>query len=172
MPNYICQTCGTQYAESSQPPERCPVCEDERQYVGLVGQKWTTMEELRKTHRLSLRAKEAGPIGLGIDPKFGNGQRALFLRTPEGNILWDCISLIDEAVVEAFRAMGGLKAIAISHPHYYTSMVDCQLRGLVCFRSKFHLVHGNGSQRWSEEACPDRRSCGSQKGHLPGSWQN
>lgn len=124
MPNFTCQTCGTQYADSSQPPEHCPICEDERRYVGLAGQKWTTMEELRKTHRLSLRFKEPYLIGLGIEPHFGIGQRALFLKTPEGNILWDCISLVDEAMVEALKAMGGLKAIAISHSHYYTSMVN------------------------------------------------
>src|SRR5262249_12209033 len=52
------------------------------------------------------------------------GQRALLLRTPAGNVLWDCVSLIDEAMVEIINALGGLKAIAISHPHYYTTMVD------------------------------------------------
>ena len=124
MPNYICQTCGTQYAESSHLPERCLICEDERQYVKPSGQSWTTLAALRKSHRNSLRFEEPGLIGIGTDPHFGIGQRALFLKTPEGNILWDCVPLIDEAVVEAFRAMGGIQAIAISHPHYYSSMVE------------------------------------------------
>src|SRR5262249_31451149 len=68
--------------------------------------------------------EEPGLIGLGIDPQFAIGQRALFLRTPAGNVLWDCLSLLDEAVVEALRALGGISAIAISHPHYYSSMVE------------------------------------------------
>jgi rubrerythrin len=38
MPNYVCTTCGVQYAESHAPPASCPVCEDERQYVGWGGQ--------------------------------------------------------------------------------------------------------------------------------------
>ena len=42
--------------------------------------------------------------------------------TPHGNVLWDCISLIDEATVEIIKGLGGLAAIAISHPHFYTSM--------------------------------------------------
>ena len=46
MPAYICLTCGVQYAPSERPPERCPICEDERQYVGWQGQQWTTLEEL------------------------------------------------------------------------------------------------------------------------------
>jgi hypothetical protein len=62
--------------------------------------------------------------GIGIDPHFGIGQRALFLRTPKANILWDCLPLLVEAVVEAMKALGGIAAIAISHPHYYSSMVD------------------------------------------------
>jgi hypothetical protein len=41
-----------------------------------------------------------------------------------GNILWDCIALIDDATVDLVRALGGLNAIAISHPHYYTRMQD------------------------------------------------
>jgi glyoxylase-like metal-dependent hydrolase (beta-lactamase superfamily II) len=31
---------------------------------------------------------------------------------------------LDEALIEMIQAMGGLSAIVISHPHYYTTMVD------------------------------------------------
>jgi hypothetical protein len=57
-------------------------------------------------------------------PHFAIGQRALLIRHPRGNVLWDCISLLDGATVEIVKALGGLRAIAISHPHYYTTMVD------------------------------------------------
>jgi len=57
-------------------------------------------------------------------PQFGIGQRALLVRTSQGNILWDCVSLINPDTVELIRALGGISAIAISHPHYYTSMVE------------------------------------------------
>jgi glyoxylase-like metal-dependent hydrolase (beta-lactamase superfamily II) len=124
MPHFICTTCGTQYAESGQPPGACPICEEPRQYVKKTGQQWTTLERLRLTNRNSIRFKEPGLIGIGIDPHFAIGQRALFLRTPRTNLLWDCLPLLDEAVVEAIRALGGLSAIAISHPHYYSSMVE------------------------------------------------
>jgi hypothetical protein len=79
---------------------------------------------LRLTNRNSIKFKEPGLIGVGIEPHFAIGQRALFLRTPKGNVLWDCIPLLDEAVTEAIKAMGGIAAIAISHPHYYANMVD------------------------------------------------
>jgi glyoxylase-like metal-dependent hydrolase (beta-lactamase superfamily II) len=124
MPSFICTTCGTQHAESEQSPPACTVCQDERQYVKKTGQQWTTLEKLRLTNRNSIKFKEPGLIGIGIEPHFAIGQRALFLRSPSGNILWDCLPLIDQAVVECFQALGGISAIAISHPHYYSSMVE------------------------------------------------
>lgn len=124
MPNFICTTCGTQFAESPDAPESCAICNDPRQYVKATGQRWTTADDLRQTHRTSIKFKEPGLISLGIEPQFAIGQRALFLRTPQGNVLWDCISLLDNALIETLTAMGGLSAIAISHPHYYSNMVD------------------------------------------------
>jgi len=38
MTAFICETCGTQFAESAGPPVACPICLDERQYVGHRGQ--------------------------------------------------------------------------------------------------------------------------------------
>src|SRR5512144_1229627 len=124
MPNFICTTCGTQYADSDQPPAACTICQDERQYVKATGQQWTTLDKLRLTNRNSLKFKEPGLIGVGIEPHFAIGQRALFLRTPKANVLWDCLPLLDPAVVEAIKALGGISAIAVSHPHYYSSMAE------------------------------------------------
>jgi glyoxylase-like metal-dependent hydrolase (beta-lactamase superfamily II) len=124
MPNFICTTCGTQHAESVQPPSICAICEDDRQYVKVAGQQWTTLDKLRLTNRNSIRSEERGLTGIGVEPQFAIGQRALFVRTPKGNILWDCVPLLDPAVVEMVKALGGISAIAISHPHYYSSMVE------------------------------------------------
>ena len=125
----ICVTCGSQFGASEGPPERCPICEDERQFVGWAGQRWTTLEDLRVQHRLALRDEGDGVLGLGIEPKFAIGQRALLVPARAGdgpgrNVLWDCISLIDDAAVRVVEALGGISAIAISHPHYYGAMVD------------------------------------------------
>jgi glyoxylase-like metal-dependent hydrolase (beta-lactamase superfamily II) len=124
MPYFICTTCGTQYATREQPPAACAICEDERQYVKVTGQQWMTLDRLRLTNCNSIRFEEAGLIGIGIDPHFAIGQRALFVRTPKANVLWDCLPLLDEAVVEALKALGGIAAVAISHPHYYSAMVE------------------------------------------------
>ena len=113
-----------QYAESDQPPSACAICQEPRQYVKATGQQWTTLDRLRLTNRNSIRFEEPGLIAVGIDPPFAIGQRALFLRAPKANVLWDCLPLLGEAVVEAVEALGGTSAIAISHPHYYSSVVE------------------------------------------------
>jgi glyoxylase-like metal-dependent hydrolase (beta-lactamase superfamily II) len=122
--NSICVTCGSQFAESAEPPPRCPVCEDERQYVGWDGQRWTTLEELRRDHRAEIREEQPGLVGIGCEPGFAIGQRALLVRAPRGNVLWDCNTLLDDEIGSSVEAAGGLAAIAISHPHYYSSMVE------------------------------------------------
>jgi hypothetical protein len=124
MKHYICVTCGTQFAQSEQEPESCPVCEDERQYVPAGGQQWTTLKELQGGHRNTLQKKEDKLYGIGTTPQIGIGQRALLLQTEAGNVLWDCLAFLDDATVDIIRALGGLEAIAISHPHYYTTMVE------------------------------------------------
>ncbi len=128
MACWFCVTCGAQFPESADPPAKCPICEDERQYVGLGGQKWATPDQLRAEHRNRIEEQEAGLTSFHIDTeggkKFGIGQRAFLVESPGGNVLWDCIALLDDATSALVRERGGLAAIAISHPHYYTAMVD------------------------------------------------
>jgi len=124
MPAFICTACGTQYQPSEAPPNICPICTDERQFVPASGQSWTTLEGLRKTHSNKFRNLAAGLTTIETTPAFGIGQRAILARTPAGNVLWDCLALIDDATVDLLKGLGGLMAIAISHPHYYTTMVE------------------------------------------------
>ncbi len=124
MTPFLCATCGTQYEPSDTPPEGCAICLDERQFVPAQGQQWTSTEALRAKHFNTVREQEPNLSGIGIEPHFAIGQRALLLRTPAGNLLWDCIPLLDPALADMLRGMGGLAGIAISHPHYYAAMVE------------------------------------------------
>lgn len=124
MTHFICVTCGTQFAESHDAPGHCAVCEDDRQYVGHNGQQWTTLESLQDTHHTVIKTAERNLTGIGMHPDFAIGQRALLVHTPAGNVLWDCIPLIDPTTIAVIQSLGGIAAIAISHPHYYTSMVE------------------------------------------------
>lgn len=125
MEHWICRTCGTQFAASQQPPERCPICCDARQYIGYHGQQWTTLARMQQEgYRNEFREHEPGLIGIGTTPAFAIGERALLLCHPGGNILWDCMTLIDDETVAQIQALGGVSAIAISHPHYYATMIE------------------------------------------------
>ena len=126
MPNFICATCGVQHAEgeTDSPPEYCPICEDERQYIGHMGQRWTTIPELQKDYQNRIEEVDPDLTGIGTVPGFAIGQRALLVQTPKGNVLWDCISLLDDATLEAVSALGGISAIAVSHPHTVGSLVE------------------------------------------------
>lgn len=121
---WICSACGTQFTSSAEPPERCSICTEPRQYVPDGGQRWTTMAALRSTHRNAFQRVEPGLCGIGTTPAFAIGQRALLLQCPGGNVLWDCVSLLDDATVDIINALGGLSAVAISHPHFYSAMVE------------------------------------------------
>jgi hypothetical protein len=124
MPNHICIICGQQYAESLEPPRFCPICEDDRQYVNPRGQSWITLERLSREHRNELTALEPGLTAIATVPKFAIGQRAFLVQSPKGNVLWDCVSLIDDTTIAAIRALGGTSGLAISHPHMFASMIE------------------------------------------------
>jgi len=124
MENFICTQCGTQFAESAEPPPRCPICEDERQFVRHTGQEWTTLKRLAANHHNRIEEEAPLLLGIGTEPEFAIGQRALLLQSPGGNLLWDCISLLNDQTAAEIDARGGLRAIAISHPHYYSAMVE------------------------------------------------
>jgi glyoxylase-like metal-dependent hydrolase (beta-lactamase superfamily II) len=119
MNRWICVTCGTQFAEREEPPLECAICTDPRQYVPEEGQRWTTLDELRTERRNEIR-DEGELTGIGVEPWFAIGQRALLVD----KVMWDCVHLVDDGAAEEVERRGGLDAIAISHPHYYTGMVE------------------------------------------------
>jgi hypothetical protein len=111
---HVCDTCGAQF---EQRPAVCPICDDARQWVPEDGQRWTTREALAEDHRHAVR-RDGAFEGVGVEPSFAIGQRALLVPHGAGRLMWDCVPLVGDAEI------GELTGIAISHPHYYTGMVD------------------------------------------------
>ena len=124
MQNYICITCGTQYPASAHAPAQCPICMDDRQYINRNGQQWTTTAELRPNHRNLFEQVDPGITAIRTEPTFAIGQQAHLIETAAGNVLWDCISFLDDATVAEIRRRGGIAMIAISHPHFYSAMIE------------------------------------------------
>jgi hypothetical protein len=78
------------------------------------------MEALAAGHRNRVEEVEPGLLGVGTEPDFAIGQRALCV----GPLMWDCISLVDDDTADRLTAVRRIEVIAVSHPHYYASMAD------------------------------------------------
>lgn len=125
MPVWICTICGNHYPEAESPPTVCVICSDERQWVPPTGQRWTTLDELHAAgHRSDIREVEPDLLGIGVTPQFGIGQRALLVRTPEGNLLWDPPGFLDDQAIQEVKELGGLRAVSASHPHFYGAIAE------------------------------------------------
>jgi hypothetical protein len=124
VPAWICASCGNHYPDTADPPASCVICADERQWVPLSGQRWTTAAELADDRRCEIWEVEPGLLGLGVTPTVGIGQRALLVRTDQGNLLWDPPGYLDDDAIARVRDAGGLRAVTASHPHFYGAMAE------------------------------------------------
>lgn len=134
MPKFICITCGTQFPESDNEPDSCLICEDDRQYVRPGGQKWTTLEELlQQKYESACLCLEPNLFAFHTVPRFAIGENAYLIQTNEGNILWECYSILDDTTKALINGLGGIQKIAISHPHFFSTMnewataFDCKI---------------------------------------------
>jgi hypothetical protein len=123
MPLWTCETCGAQFPASDRPPSACPICEDERQFVNWKGQTFLAPEALAQRCRVVWR-DELDLTGISLDPSFAIGQRALLVPQAEGCVMWDCVPLATREAIDHVKSLRGLKAVAISHPHYYGALAD------------------------------------------------
>ncbi|PSR52979.1 MBL fold metallo-hydrolase [Adhaeribacter arboris] len=122
--NFICTTCGVQYAATETEPAHCIICEDDRQYVNWQGQTWTTLAEMQRKYQNEIQLVEPGLYRIQTTPKFGIAQKAHLIISPNGNILWDCVTLLNDETINFIKKIGGIQAVALSHPHYYSTIVN------------------------------------------------
>ena len=176
MKHIICETCGTQYREEVEVIGLCAICNDDRQYIGDNGQRWTDLGELKKNHHVRISQVNERLYALKMEPAFALGQRAFLVLSPNGNVLWDCIPLLDDATIDFINSKGGLKAIVFSHPHYYSTMnewaaaFDCPIyihegdRAFIFYRSNaVRLWEGDQQLLWDDMGIVHVG------GHFPGS---
>ncbi len=121
---FLCETCGTQYAPARAAPLACPVCADDRQYVPAHGQRWTTLAELCRRHRNAWSEPEPGLAAFRTEAPFAIHHQAYVVDGGGAQVLWEPNALADEETAAAILRRGPVAAIAVSHPHFYTSMVE------------------------------------------------
>lgn len=123
MPHHICVTCGTQHEDALLPPAQCRICADDRQHVPRAGQEWTTHDDLRRDHSITM-GDDDGVFALRVTPGFAINQRAVLVESRSGNVLWETLSIVTNEAATEIERRGGVQAIAVSHPHFYASMVE------------------------------------------------
>ena len=143
MTVWICSACGIEHANTARPPLRCAICTDERQYVPAGGQQWTSMQTLAPDHTGAFTELEPDLYALQVTPAFGIGHRGLLLRTPAGNVLWEPPGFVDQQLIDAATELGGVAAIASSHPH----LVGCSITWAKAFDG-VPVHYPAADQRW------------------------
>ncbi|KAJ9297493.1 hypothetical protein DTO271G3_4268 [Paecilomyces variotii] len=160
----VCSTCGTQHSARSL--SSCKICDDPRQYLPPTGQSWTTLRTLQQSkqyhNEFVMDKNHSGLISIYTVPKVAIGQRAILCCTPEGNILWDCITYIDDDTVKRIKELGGIKAIVISHPHYFSTC----LHWAQAFGCKVYL--SKEDQEWIMRSGPEQVLWSGERLSLPG----
>jgi len=126
----ICSTCGVQY-DVSAGLKSCKICDDPRQYVPPTGQSWTSLRSLHSSTENYRNVFSPDPdnpnlITIHTVPKLAIGQRAFLCLgdSSSGNVLWDCITYLDEDTIDRVNSLGGIQAIVISHPHYFSTSIQ------------------------------------------------
>lgn len=76
--------------------------QEPRQFLPPAGQTWTSLNEVQGHYRNQIEQDTVNPKMHSIfaRPQFAIGQRAILLETPSGNILWDCISFLDQETID------------------------------------------------------------------------
>ncbi|PWW73292.1 hypothetical protein C7212DRAFT_353919 [Tuber magnatum] len=120
----VCRACGTQFDTSDRNVlKNCRICDDPRQFIPPTGQEFTTLAEMKGNYETMMAPDQTNGsiISLWTEPKFAIGQRAFLIKTPHGNVLWDLITYLSDEDIRRIDQEGGIQAIVISHPHYYTT---------------------------------------------------
>lgn len=108
MNKFICNTCGVQTESVASAPEHCSTCTEERQYVSVKGQSWTTLEEMVQStaYQNEISSEERGLSSITTVPSFAIGQTAYLVQGENFNIMWDCITYLDAQTIETIKALG------------------------------------------------------------------
>lgn len=123
---WICRTCAVEH--SDQVPV-CAICDDERQYLPVDGQQWTTLDELAaEGYRATLDELEPSLHAITTSPSAGIGQQSKLLTTAEGSLLWDPVGYVDDAIVDQVKALVDVRAVVASHPHMFGVQVEWSRR--------------------------------------------
>ena len=129
MQAFICTACGTQYPPSEARRPTAPSARTSGSSCRWAGRPGPRCRPCACRHFNAWRQHEPGLIGIGTQPSLRH--RPARASHPARRTAISCGTAsrcIDAATVTLIKGLGGLKAIAISHPHFYTTLVRVEPR--------------------------------------------
>ncbi|BDY27914.1 MULTISPECIES: hydrolase [Mycolicibacterium] len=131
MPTWICTGCGIEHPEADdRPAENTCVLTSEVVAIEERGDlpphgTWTTLELLAaQPHHTEHVDHGRGVHSLRREPRFAIGHRSFLVQTAHGNLLWDAPAYLDDEIAGLVRGLGGVTAIASSHPHMFGAQLS------------------------------------------------
>ena len=124
MERFVCVTCGTQFPDADD-----AAAERARSATTRASTSRSRASSGRRSPSCApttaTRSGDEGALtGIGTEPHVRDRPARAARPARRANLLWDCVTLLDDATAAAVERRGGLAAIAISHPHYYSAMVE------------------------------------------------
>ena len=130
MPTWICTGCGVEHPDSDTEPASSCVLTSETVSIEERGDlpphgTWTTLDELAaQPHHTEHVDHGRGVHSLRRAPKFAIGHRSFLVQTANGNLLWDSPGYLDDEIVGLVHGLGGVAAVAASHPHMFGAQLS------------------------------------------------
>ncbi|RCK70090.1 hypothetical protein DT076_08850 [Desertihabitans brevis] len=118
-PPWFCLTCGAEHALGPVPLEHCPICLDDRQYARPSGQRWAWLDEPAAGDRRVTVEEWSRPRPARAGCAGRSPSRVDRDAVPPANLLSHPVGSLDAELVDWIRELGGVAAIASSHPHMF-----------------------------------------------------
>ncbi|WP_208301199.1 hydrolase [Mycobacterium sp. DL440] len=130
MPTWICTGCGVEHPDSTVAPAESCVLTSEVVSIEERGDlpphgSWTTLAALAADpHETEYVDHGRGVHSLRRVPRFAIGHRSFLVQTAHGNLLWDSPSYLDDDILGLVHRLGGVAAVATSHPHMFGAQLS------------------------------------------------
>ena len=122
MTVFLCRACGTSFPDAEAPPAALP---DLRRRAAVRAERRPGLDDRARRWPPGTAtpgsSSSPGSLSLQTVPAFAINQRAFLVATPAGNLLWDCVALLDaatEAIVRGARRAGGDRDLAPALLHH------------------------------------------------------
>ncbi|AGA23973.1 Hypothetical protein YmaE [Bacillus subtilis subsp. subtilis str. BSP1] len=78
----------------------------------------------KETFKTSLKRKKSIFTASKLNQSLRSDKQPHLIQHKGFNVLWDCMTYLDQKTIDQINELGGIQAIALSHPHYYSTQVE------------------------------------------------